>query len=97
MAESQIYVKFYLRISSSPLPGKDELRRRFTQDELHREAWRSLVEEPLGCAIERHLQDDLLRGIVFTDAKIGLFTHPHDASLLQNRCFLYHTHRQSDR
>jgi phytoene dehydrogenase-like protein len=31
-----------------------------------------------------------VRGLVFTDAKIGLFTHPHDESLLQNRCFLYH-------
>lgn len=74
-----------------PLPSKDELRQRFMRDELHREAWRSLIEEPLGLAIERRLQDDLVRGIVFTDAKIGLFTHPHDASLLQNRCFLYHT------
>jgi phytoene dehydrogenase-like protein len=75
----------------APLPGKDELRRSFMQDDLHREAWRSLVEEPLGCAVERYLKDDLVRGVVFTDAKIGLFTHPHDASLLQNRCFLYHT------
>lgn len=74
-----------------PLPGKDELRRRFMTDDLHREAWRCFVEEPLGCAVERYLQDDLLRGIVFTDAKIGLFTHPQDPSLLQNRCFLYHT------
>jgi phytoene dehydrogenase-like protein len=74
-----------------PLPGKDELRRLFMRDDLHREAWRSLVEEPLGCAVERYLQDDVVRGVVFTDAKIGLLTHPHDASLLQNRCFLYHT------
>src|SRR5258705_511076 len=28
--------------------------------------------------------------LVFTDAKVGVFTHPHDSSLLQNRCFLYH-------
>ena len=55
-----------------------------------REAWRSLAEEPLGRAIERYLQNDLVRGLVFTDAKIGVFTHPHDATLLQNRCFLYH-------
>jgi phytoene dehydrogenase-like protein len=74
-----------------PLPRRDKLRDRFMKDDLHREAWRSLVEEPLGKAVERYLQDDLVRGIVFTDAKIGLFTHPHDASLLQNRCFLYHT------
>jgi phytoene dehydrogenase-like protein len=73
-----------------PLQGKAELARRFDRDERSREAWRSLVEEPLGLAIERHVQDDLLRGVVFTDGKIGLFTEPHDPTLLQNRCFLYH-------
>jgi phytoene dehydrogenase-like protein len=73
-----------------PLPHKDELRRRFSIDSLHQDAWRALVEEPLGFAIERYIHDDLLRGVVFTDGKIGLFTHPHDNSLLQNRCFLYH-------
>src|SRR6185369_16397661 len=59
-------------------------------DDVAREAWRSLAEEPLGRAIERYLQNDLVRGLVFTDAKIGVLTHPHDPSLLQNRCFLYH-------
>jgi len=44
----------------------------------------------LGVAIERYLQNDVVRGLVFTDAKVGIFTHPHDRSLLQNRCFLYH-------
>src|SRR5881394_3531409 len=57
---------------------------------LSREAWRSLVEEPLGTAIERYLKNDLVRGLVFTDAKIGVLTHPRDPSLLQNRCFIYH-------
>ena len=73
-----------------PLVAKDDFRSRFGADDVHCEAWRSLVEEPLGCAVERHLQNDLVRGLVFTDAKIGVFTHPHDPSLLQNRCFLYH-------
>src|SRR5438874_8848260 len=73
-----------------PLVAKGEFRRRFDADDVPREAWRSLVEEPLGAAIERYLQNDLVRGLVFTDAKIGLFTHPHDPSLVQNRCFLYH-------
>ena len=73
-----------------PLLSKEELRRRFDRDEISREAWRSLAEEPLGRAIERYLQNDLVRGLVLTDAKIGVFTHPHDPSLLQNRCFLYH-------
>ena len=73
-----------------PLVSKEEFKRRFEVDDAHREAWRSLVEEPLGRMIERYLQDDLVRGLVFTDAKIGVFTHPDDESLLQNRCFLYH-------
>jgi phytoene dehydrogenase-like protein len=73
-----------------PLAAKADFRRRFDLDDTHREAWRCLAEEPLGRAIERYLQDDLVRGLVFTDAKIGVFTHPHDPTLLQNRCFLYH-------
>src|SRR5436190_3530876 len=73
-----------------PLISKDEMARRFKVDEISREAWRTLVEEPLGNAVERYLRDDLVRGLVFTDAKVGVFTHPHDSSLLQNRCFLYH-------
>ncbi len=73
-----------------PLVAKEELQRRFSGDDLHREAWRSLVEEPLGVAVERYLQNDVVRGLVFTDAKIGVCTEPHDESLLQNRRFLYH-------
>src|SRR6476620_8455664 len=73
-----------------PLVSKDEMKRRFDVDDVSREAWRSLAEEPLGRALERYLQDDLVRGLVLTDAKVGIFTHPHDPSLVQNRCFLYH-------
>src|SRR5437016_3316812 len=73
-----------------PLVSRQEMNRRFDVDEVSREAWRSLAEEPLGAAVERHLKDDLLRGLVFTDAKIGVFTRPDEPSLLQNRCFLYH-------
>ena len=73
-----------------PLIAKEEMGRRFDTDDLSREAWRSLAEEPLGRAIERYLQNDLVRGLVLSDGKIGVFTHPHDPSLVQNRCFLYH-------
>src|SRR5881396_2835215 len=73
-----------------PLVAKEEFRRRFDVDDVSREAWRSLAEEPLGLAIERYLQNDLVRGLAMTDAKVGLFTQPHDPSLVQNRCFLYH-------
>jgi phytoene dehydrogenase-like protein len=73
-----------------PLLSKEEFKGRFQKDDTSREAWRSLVEEPLGRAIERYLTNDLVRGLVLTDGKIGVFTHPHDPSLVQNRCFLYH-------
>jgi phytoene dehydrogenase-like protein len=73
-----------------PLVSKEEMARSFKVDETSRESWRSMVEEPLGIAIERYLRDDLVRGLVFTDAKIGVLTQPHDSTLLQNRCFLYH-------
>ena len=53
-------------------------------------AWQALIEEPLGVIIEELIQDDLIRGMVFTDGRIGVSTWPHDPSLLQNRSFLYH-------
>ncbi len=55
-----------------------------------REAWQGIVEEPLGAMLERHVSDDVLRGLLFTDGKIGVFTRPDDPSLLQNRCYVYH-------
>jgi phytoene dehydrogenase-like protein len=52
--------------------------------------WRDIVERPLGVAIEERFTDDLVRGVVATDALIGTFASLHDPSLVQNRCFLYH-------
>ncbi|WP_316751577.1 phytoene desaturase family protein [Streptomyces herbicida] len=71
---------------TEPLPTRDELRRRIDDEE----AWRALFEEPIGAAIERNFTDDLVRGVVLTDALIGTFADAHDPSLRQNRCFLYH-------
>jgi phytoene dehydrogenase-like protein len=87
---ARVFAEYSWDSMLEPLRATEEFRRRFDADELTREAWRSLAEEPIGRAIERYLQDDLVRGLVLTDAKIGLFTHPHDDSLVQNRCFLYH-------
>src|SRR5215469_11673830 len=87
---SRVFAEHVWDTMLQPLIAKEEFRRRFNADDVSREAWRSLVEEPLGTAIERYLKNDLVRGLVFTDAKIGVLTHPHDPSLLQNRCFLYH-------
>ncbi|MFJ8270879.1 phytoene desaturase family protein [Streptomyces sp. NPDC094154] len=71
---------------TEPLPTREELRR-CVDDE---EAWRILFEEPLGVAVEDRFADDLVRGVVLTDALIGTFADAHDPSLAQNRCFLYH-------
>ncbi|MGV9420772.1 phytoene desaturase family protein [Streptomyces sp. NPDC003674] len=71
---------------TEPLPGRDELRRRIDDDT----AWRALFEEPIGAAVEENFTDDLVRGVVLTDALIGTFADAHDPSLAQNRCFLYH-------
>ncbi|MEU1106781.1 NAD(P)/FAD-dependent oxidoreductase [Streptomyces tibetensis] len=71
---------------TEPLPARDELRRRLDDEE----TWQMLFEEPIGAAVEEHFQDDLVRGVVLTDALIGTFADAHDPSLKQNRCFLYH-------
>ncbi|WP_035796852.1 phytoene desaturase family protein [Kitasatospora mediocidica] len=71
---------------TEPLPSRSELRRRVSDPA----AWEALFERPLGESVEQHFADDLVRGVVLTDALIGTFTHAHDPSLRQNRCFLYH-------
>ncbi|MFS4096385.1 phytoene desaturase family protein [Streptomyces sp. AF1A] len=71
---------------TEPLPSRDELRRRIDDEA----AWRALFEEPIGVAVEERFEDDLVRGVVLTDALIGTFADAHDPSLAQNRCFLYH-------
>lgn len=53
-------------------------------------AWRAMVEEPIGHAITAVLDNDLVRGVVATDALIGTFVPLDDPSLQQNVCFLYH-------
>ncbi|MEU5253442.1 phytoene desaturase family protein [Streptomyces longwoodensis] len=71
---------------TEPLPTREELRRRVDDEE----AWRALFEEPVGVAVEERFSDDLVRGVVLTDALIGTFADAHDPTLAQNRCFLYH-------
>jgi phytoene dehydrogenase-like protein len=53
-------------------------------------AWEALFERPLAEILERDFGDDLVRGIVATDALIGTFASLGDSQLRQNRCFLYH-------
>ena len=69
-----------------PLPTRSEARRLVGDDAL----WDALIEKPLGTLISDRFGNDLVRGVVATDALIGTFTALDDASLDANRCFLYH-------
>src|SRR3954453_4635465 len=69
-----------------PLRSREELRRAGGDDA----AGEGLVGRPIGEAIEAAVSDDVIRGIVLTDALIGTFARADEPSLRQNRCFLYH-------
>lgn len=71
---------------TEPLRAEADIRARVGDDD----AWEAFVERPLGEVVEATFADDLVRGVVLTDALIGTFAGAHDASLEQNRCFLYH-------
>ena len=70
---------------TQPLPTGRSLRQ-----QVDAALWEAIVERPLGEVIEKRFSDDLVRGIVATDALIGTFADLNDGSLSQNRCFLYH-------
>jgi phytoene dehydrogenase-like protein len=52
------------------------------------QTWNYLMERPIGEVIRERFQDDIVRGVVLTDALIGTFAPSDD--LQANRCFLYH-------
>ena len=54
------------------------------------EAWQDLICQPIGQAITEAVDNDLVRGVMATDALIGTFARVDDPSLQQNICFLYH-------
>jgi phytoene dehydrogenase-like protein len=69
-----------------PLRSRAQLRE-LVGDE---DAWRLCFETPLGATLRSSFDDDLVAGVVLTDGLIGTFASADDASLKQNRCFLYH-------
>ena len=69
---------------TGPLPTSAEARA-VVGDE-----WWADLHAPLGELVERTFTHDLVRGVILTDALIGTFADAHDATLVQNRCFLYH-------
>ena len=50
--------------------------------------WDYLVENPIGAEIDKRFKNDLVKGVVLTDALIGTFASAYD--LQANICFLYH-------
>jgi phytoene dehydrogenase-like protein len=71
---------------TEPLRSRDELRALVGDDA----AWDAVFETPLGETVARAFGDDVVAGVVLTDALIGTFAAAGDADLRQNRCFLYH-------
>lgn len=71
---------------TEPLRREADVRGRVRDGDL----WQSLTQRPLGDLVRSSLDTDLARGIALTDGLIGTFSTADDASLRQNRCFLYH-------
>jgi phytoene dehydrogenase-like protein len=75
-----------------PLRTREQARREIVDggDKQAAAAWREMVDRPIGHAIADAIGNDLVRGVVATDALIGTFARLDDPSLQQNVCFLYH-------
>ena len=75
-----------------PLRTREQTRRHVldSADPGAAAAWRALVDEPIAHAIADAVANDLVRGVIATDALIGTFARLDDESLRQNICFLYH-------
>ncbi|HWM03817.1 MAG TPA: NAD(P)/FAD-dependent oxidoreductase [Actinophytocola sp.] len=73
----------------SPLPSRAELRS-LVVAAAGEPLWRQVFERPIGEALEETFADDLVRGVVATDALIGTHASLLAEDLLANRCFLYH-------
>ena len=50
--------------------------------------WDQLIEQPIGNVITERFKNDLVRGVVLTDALIGTLTSAY--GMQANNCFLYH-------
>lgn len=72
-----------------PVPSRAAFRDLVTRAAGER-LWEQVFEQPIGTAIEETFADDVVRGVVATDAIIGTHTSLRSPELLANRCFLYH-------
>jgi len=92
--EGAAWQKFYNEIAElavriaptmlQPLKSASELKKEIGLSD----TWNYLMERPIGEVIQDRFSDDIVRGVVLTDALIGTFVSSQD--LQANRCFLYH-------
>ena len=95
-ADAQAWIDFYARTAriakkvfptlTQPLISRDQMRTLIDSEE----DWNDFFERPLGEVIEKTFSNDVLRGIILTDALIGTFADAHGDDKRANICFLYH-------
>jgi len=93
-AEGLAWQEFYSQIAEfavrtapsmlQPLMTRSQMREHVGMDSV----WNYMIERPIGEVIEERFTNDLVRGVVLTDALIGTFTD--SMSIQANICFLYH-------
>jgi phytoene dehydrogenase-like protein len=98
--DAEAWARFYERTQAlarvmwpevlSPLKKRSEVREAVRAATGSDDSWRQLIDRPVGEVISRYFANDLVRGVVYTDALIGTFAPNHDEALAANRCFLYH-------
>jgi phytoene dehydrogenase-like protein len=79
--------EFAVKIAPSmlhPLKTRSELKAEINMPQV----WDYLMERPIGEVIEARFKDDLVRGVILTDALIGTFASAFQ--MQANICFLYH-------
>ena len=79
--------EFAVKIAPSmlqPLKSRSELKAEIDMPEV----WDYLMERPIGEVIQARFKDDLVRGVILTDALIGTFSSAFE--MQANICFLYH-------
>ncbi len=79
--------QFASRIAPSmlePLKSSAQLKTQIAMPQL----WDQLIEEPIGNVITERFKNDLVRGVVLTDALIGTLSSAY--GMQANNCFLYH-------
>ena len=92
--EGQAWQDFYAEVAEfaqriaptllEPLKTRSELKNEINLPEI----WEYLIEKPIGDEINKRFENDVVKGVVLTDALIGTFASAFD--IQANICFLYH-------